>query len=117
MLPGSITAADCDGRAGLRCATRDRLPLAGPVPNRDELVRRFALLRKNANAAIPHDGAVQDGLYVSAGYGSRGLAYVPLCTEALVAEMLGEPPPFGRRLQRALSPSRFVIRDLARGKA
>ena len=77
---------------------------------------RFALLRKNARAAISAPGAWQSGLYVSAGYGSRGLAYVPLATEWLVAQICGAPPPMDRELGEALNPARFLIRDLRRNR-
>ncbi len=120
QVPGlvneAINAEACTGRAALRCATRDRLPLVGPVPDTGVMKERFALLGKNANAAIPDTGAFIRGLYVSAGYGSRGLAYIPLCTELLLADLLGTPPPVDRDLRRALSPARFLVRDLARGQ-
>jgi tRNA 5-methylaminomethyl-2-thiouridine biosynthesis bifunctional protein len=116
LLADHITASDCRDRVGLRCATPDRLPLVGPVPDGSLLERRFALLRKNARAAISAPGAWHRGLYVSAGYGSRGLAYVPLATEWLVADICGEPPPIDRALREALNPARFLIRDLKRNR-
>jgi tRNA 5-methylaminomethyl-2-thiouridine biosynthesis bifunctional protein len=116
LVPESVTAADCTDRAGVRCATPDRLPLVGPVPDHALMEERFALLRKNARAAISAPGAWMPGLYVSAGYGSRGLAYVPLATEWLVAQICGEPPPMDRELGEALNPARFLIRDLKRNR-
>ncbi len=117
LLPADLEASACSGRAAVRCATRDRLPLVGPVPDAPVMAARYQLLGKNARAAIAAPGAVLPGLYVSAGYGSRGLAYIPLCTELLMAAMLGEPPPLDRALRRALHPARFLVRDLARGSA
>jgi tRNA 5-methylaminomethyl-2-thiouridine biosynthesis bifunctional protein len=116
LVPESVTAADCTARAGVRCATPDRLPLVGPVPDFAVMAERFALLRKNARAAISAPGAWLPGMYVSAGYGSRGLAYVPLATEWLVAQICGEPPPMDRELGEALNPARFLVRDLKRNR-
>jgi tRNA 5-methylaminomethyl-2-thiouridine biosynthesis bifunctional protein len=116
LVPDRITAADCDDRAALRCATPDRLPLVGPVPEIGVMEERFALLRKNAQAAIGEAGAWRRGLYVSAGYGSRGLAYIPLATECLVAQICAEPPPIDGELREALNPARFLIRDLKRNR-
>jgi len=120
QVPGLLTrrtvAAPGEGRASLRCATPDRLPLVGPVPDHALMANRFALLGKNADASLAQPGAYLDGLYVSAGYGSRGLAYAPLATELLCWHMLGGPPPVSRALRRALHPARFLIRDIIRGK-
>lgn len=116
LVPDAVGARDCTGRAALRCATPDRLPMAGPVPNVSRMARRFDLLRKNAHAAIAAPGAYLPGLFASAGYGSRGLAYIPLATEGLVADVMGQPSPYSRSLQRALSPARFILRDLAKGR-
>lgn len=117
LVPDDVIPEDCGGRAGLRCATPDRLPITGPVPDRDRMVERFALLRKNANAAIADAGAWHEGLWVSAGYGSKGLAYIPLASEWLASQIIGEPPPLGPELRVGLSPARFLIRDLKRGRA
>lgn len=80
------------------------------------MAKRFALLGKNADASMAEPGVFLQGLYVSAGYGSRGLAYVPLATEVLCWHLLGGPPPVSHALRRALHPARFLIRDIIRGK-
>jgi tRNA 5-methylaminomethyl-2-thiouridine biosynthesis bifunctional protein len=116
LVPDRVSPNDCSDRAALRCATPDRLPLVGPVPDVAIMEARFALLRKNAQAAISAPGAWRRGLYVSAGYGSRGLAYIPLATEWLVAHICGEPPPMDGALREALNPARFLIRDLKRNR-
>jgi len=70
--------------AGVRCASPDRLPLAGPV-----------------------DPVRQAGLWVSTAMGSRGLTFAVLCGELLAARLHGEPLPLEQRLAQALSPQRF----------
>lgn len=104
------------GRAALRCTTPDYLPLVGAMPIYDDYLRDYALLRKNARSNIPLAGSHWPGLYLNVGHGSRGLAYTPICAEALAAQINHEPSPLGQNLQTALHPGRFWIRDLIRGK-
>lgn len=54
------------------------------------------------------------GLYINIAHGSRGLTSTPLVAEWLASLVCSEPPPFDRALQRALSPARFLVRDLSR---
>ncbi len=105
-----------DGRVGFRCASPDYLPLAGPVPDRDAFLRDYAPLRKNAKHILDTRGDYMPGLYLTTGHGSRGLSSTPLCAELLASQICGEPPPLSRELARALSPARFIIRDLGRNR-
>lgn len=111
---GDPDPAQLEGRAGLRCVTPDYLPIAGPAPRLDEFLEVMAPLRRDARAALPRTGACWPGLYLHAGHGSRGLAYAPLCA-ALLADLIeGRPRPLPRDLVQALSPARFLVRDLQR---
>jgi len=102
------------GRVGLRCVTPDYLPLVGPAPRFGEFLEALAPLRRDARTALPRSGCYWPGLYLHAGLGSRGLAYAPLCA-ALLADLIeGRPRPLARDLVRALSPARFLVRDLQR---
>jgi tRNA 5-methylaminomethyl-2-thiouridine biosynthesis bifunctional protein len=104
------------GRVGFRCASPDYLPLAGPVPDRQAFLRRFAGLRRNARRDIPLPGDYLPGLFLSTGHGSRGLTSTPLAAELLASQICREPPPLSRDLIRALAPARFIIRDLSRNR-
>lgn len=104
------------GRAALRCTTPDYLPLVGPAPVYERYRDDYDLLRKNARASVATAGACWPGLYVSAGYGSRGLAYTPLCTQLLLSQIMSTPPPIAPTLAHALHPGRFWIRALGRGQ-
>jgi tRNA 5-methylaminomethyl-2-thiouridine biosynthesis bifunctional protein len=115
----TLTALDpssLEGRVGYRCASPDYLPVAGPVPAFDEFIETFGALRKNARQSIPQRGRYLPGLYVNAAHGSRGLASTPLTAELLTSMICGEPSPLSRTLCRALSPARFIIRDLSRNR-
>lgn len=112
----AIDPATLEGRVGFRAATPDYLPLVGPCPDLGLFTQRYVSLKKDARAVIEEPGAYLPGLYINAGHGSRGLSSTPLAGELIASQVLGETPPFERRLARALSPARFIIRDLSRNR-
>ncbi|MFK7830581.1 MAG: bifunctional tRNA (5-methylaminomethyl-2-thiouridine)(34)-methyltransferase MnmD/FAD-dependent 5-carboxymethylaminomethyl-2-thiouridine(34) oxidoreductase MnmC [Congregibacter sp.] len=103
------------GKAASRCVTPDYLPMAGPVPDAPAFKDRFAVLGLDARRCIPERGDYLPNLYLSSGYGSRGLSYAALGAEIIASQICGEPPPVSRELQRASSPARFLIRGIIRG--
>jgi tRNA 5-methylaminomethyl-2-thiouridine biosynthesis bifunctional protein len=68
---------------GLRCATRDRLPVVGEISS---------------------------GLWLCTAMASRGLTFAPLCAELLAAQLHDEKLPLKPRLVKALSVQRYVKR-------
>ncbi|WP_444944626.1 bifunctional tRNA (5-methylaminomethyl-2-thiouridine)(34)-methyltransferase MnmD/FAD-dependent 5-carboxymethylaminomethyl-2-thiouridine(34) oxidoreductase MnmC [Microbulbifer sp. ZKSA006] len=104
------------GRAALRAATPDYLPLAGPIPHWDSIGTTYVALRKNRKQYIAARADYQAGLYVMGGLGSRGFTYAPLTAEVLASWMLNEPLPVSATLAKALHPARFAIRDLGRNR-
>ncbi|ATQ41340.1 FAD-dependent 5-carboxymethylaminomethyl-2-thiouridine(34) oxidoreductase MnmC [Caulobacter mirabilis] len=82
-LAGRLDAHALQGRASVRAATADRLPLAG----------RLA-----------------DNAFVLAGLGSRGFCLAPLLAEHLVALALGHPSPLPEPLGSLIDPVRFARR-------
>ena len=111
-----VAKAVTGGRAALRCTTPDYLPITGPAPNYDGYLKAFQLLRQNARANIPRTGPHWPNLYVNTGFGSRGLTYAPLCAEMLACQLSAEPSPLGTKVEIAMHPGRFWIRDLIRKK-
>jgi tRNA 5-methylaminomethyl-2-thiouridine biosynthesis bifunctional protein len=108
--------AELAGRVGYRCASPDYLPIVGPAPDFSQFLQDFAALRKNARQILPARSPCMPGLYLNTAHGSRGLSSTPLAAEYLASTICGECPPLGRELGRALSPARFIIRDLGRNK-
>jgi len=104
------------GRVGQRCTTPDYLPLVGAVADTEQMRARFAVLARNARAQMNARGAWLPGLYVNVGHGSRGLTSTPICAELLAALITGTARPLPRALIHALSPARFALRDLIRGR-
>jgi tRNA 5-methylaminomethyl-2-thiouridine biosynthesis bifunctional protein len=112
----SLTGPTVDGRVGFRCNTPDYMPIAGAVPDHQQFLEDYGTLRKNAHSSIGTPGSYYPGLFLNIGHGSRGLTSTPLCAELLAALICNEPRPLPRRLWEALSPARFIIRDLVRNK-
>jgi len=104
------------GRAAYRCTTPDYLPIAGPAPKYASFLEDYQLLRKNAKSSIPRAGSYWPGLFLNVGHGSRGLTYAALTAELVAAQIDGTTPPLPRHLIQALSPARFIVRDLIRKK-
>ncbi len=103
-------------KVGFRCASPDYLPVAGPAPDEEALLTAYAGLKRNAKRAIDTRAPNLAGLYISTAHGSRGLTSTPLCAELIASLVCNEPLPLSVRLQRAVSPSRFLVRDLARNR-
>lgn len=101
------------GRAAVRCTTTDRLPLVGGVP----VAETYAKLYHDVHHGRDKDyfnGDYHNGLYVMAGFGSRGFQYAPLAAEMLVAEILGLPGPVPKAVRETMHPARFLMRGLRR---
>jgi tRNA 5-methylaminomethyl-2-thiouridine biosynthesis bifunctional protein len=112
----SLDPEHLDGRAAFRCVSPDYLPLAGPIASANEFVQCYQDLSRDASLQPNNAAPLVPGLYISAAHGSRGLISAPLCGEILAAEINGETAPLDRKLMEALHPSRFLRRDLVRGK-
>jgi tRNA 5-methylaminomethyl-2-thiouridine biosynthesis bifunctional protein len=110
MAPGlhqSLIGQPLTGRAALRCATADYLPVAGALLDHVALTARPP--RHNADPALL---PWLQGLYVNAGHGSKGLITAPLCAEILASAICGEPLPVDAGLLAALDPNRFLLRKM-----
>ena len=86
ILPGAsehLAAGAVKGRASLRATLPDRLPIVGAVSGKP-------------------------GLFVAAGYASRGVVWASLLGEALADLMTQQPLPLEAELMRAIAPERFT---------
>lgn len=104
-----------EARSGVRCATRDHLPMAGNVPDYDRTLSEYASLAERQEWAI--EAPIYRNLYLLAALGSRGLCSAPLMAEILAAQMSNEPLPMDRETLAALNPNRLWVRKLLKGKA
>lgn len=110
--PAEVDVSGAQARVGVRCASRDHLPVAGPV------ARLAALADHDVNAPADQQSALplHAGLYVLGALGSRGLCSAPLCGELVASEICGEPLPLAADLLEVLHPARYWVRRLRRGK-
>jgi tRNA 5-methylaminomethyl-2-thiouridine biosynthesis bifunctional protein len=104
------------GRAALRCASTDYMPIVGAVPRIEEFKTNYKGLTKDARRKIPIAAANHPNLYINVAHGSRGLTSTPLCAELLASYIANEVRPLPRQLCEALSPARFIIRKLIRSQ-
>lgn len=118
QLAGNINwhRAAKDQWAGIRTAAPDYLPVVGPVPDKPLFQQRFARLVDDSKRWLAVEGAFLPGLYICAGFGSRGLTSVPVCAEWLASVINNEPGFMPRDIVRALSAGRFLIKDIVLGK-
>jgi len=94
------------GRVGFRCASPDRLPLVGALPDSGAPIGGTRL----------RDVPRLPGLHALLGYGSRGLIWASFAAELLAAQLEGEPLPVERGLAEALDPARFALKAYRRGQ-
>lgn len=64
-------------------------------------------IRATTPDRMPYVGAVDGGLYVSTGHGSRGLLSAPLAGEMIASAIAGEICPVTQVLAKAVNPLRF----------
>ena len=103
-----------EGRVGFRCVAPDYLPIVGPIPMVDSFNEKFASLKKDAKQTPQQLATLQEGLYVSTGFGSHGYTTAPLAAEILLAQIEGTPMPIGDKLRQSIAPARFLVRQLIR---
>ena len=109
-----VDVSEGQARCGVRCATRDHLPMAGNVPDYDATLEVYQDLADNKETAI--SAPVHPELFMLGGLGSRGLCSAPLLAEALAAQMSDEPVPLDRVTLAGLNPNRLWVRKLLKGK-
>jgi tRNA 5-methylaminomethyl-2-thiouridine biosynthesis bifunctional protein len=85
------------GRAALRVAAKDRVPLIGPVPDK--------------SAWEKGDETDWHGLYITTAHGSHGLISALLGAEILTRMILQEPQATPSSTLAHLSPARFLHRE------
>lgn len=90
-LAKRLADAPLEGRASIRVATPDNLPVAGRAPG------------------------APDELFVLAGFGARGFTLAPLLAEHVAALIVGAPSPLPDTISAMVEPERFARRAARRG--
>lgn len=103
-----------DHWSGIRASTPDYLPVVGPMPIAHEFYQCYAGLASNSRRWIDKPGPYYQGLYGCAGFGSRGLTTIPFAGDFLASMINNEFNSTPRNLVQALSPARFLRKDIIR---
>lgn len=108
-VPVVVTGAYC----GVRAAGPGRLPVLGAA-----IDEKKWLTVCRSHKEYPQDSSLwdQEGLWVLAGLGSRGLSMSALCADMLTSLMLGVALPADPALLKTLAPSRYLRRQWMSGK-
>lgn len=108
-VPVVVTGAYC----GVRAAGPGRLPVLGASIDEEKWL---SVCRSHKE--YPQDSSLwdQEGLWVLAGLGSRGLSMSALCADMLTSFMLGVALPADPALLKTLAPSRYLRRQWMSGK-
>ena len=112
--PQDVDISANDARCGVRCATRDHLPMVGNVPDYAATLTQYASLHEQPD--IADSAPVCRNLFMLGALGSRGLCTAPLSAELLAAQMSAEPLPLDSDTGGAESES-AVGEKTAEGKA
>ncbi|WP_419901697.1 FAD-dependent 5-carboxymethylaminomethyl-2-thiouridine(34) oxidoreductase MnmC [Kiloniella sp.] len=110
-----FSLSELKGRTSVRGTTVDRLPLVGPLHRHADYVDNYGLLKNGAKHRKWEEASYYKGLYVAAGFGSRGFVTAPFMARYLTALITGDEIPVSDTVMQGVHPARFVIRDLKRG--
>ncbi len=95
--------------SGVRASTRDHLPLVGAVPDAALWRTTFEGLKTNRLRFIPHTANFIEGLYLFAGFGSRGLTTIPWSAAYLASLIEKKPFSCSKEIAQSLSPARLLF--------
>lgn len=112
-----LQAGELMGWADVRCASLDRLPLLGNLP---DLVALRAMMKEAGarRARLPLEQCPRlDGIHVLAALGSRGITLAHSCGSWLQQQLDGQAMALPHDLCRALDPARFAWRQLKKQAA
>lgn len=108
-----MQAGELQGWADVRCASLDRLPLLGTLPD-PQALRAFKA--SGASSRVTRLTLEQcprlDGIHVLAALGSRGITLAHSCGRWLQQHLDQHPMELPEDLRRAMDPARFAWRQL-----
>ncbi|WP_291066004.1 FAD-dependent oxidoreductase [Hydrogenophaga sp.] len=110
-LRDAAASGELLGWAQVRCASLDRLPLVGALPDLSALQALMEQAGARRGRLTLEQTPRWPGLFVLAALGSRGLTLAHWCAERLAARIDAEAPcALDPDLLRALDPARFAWR-------
>jgi len=112
---GDINYSELKGRVSFRATIPDRRPVIGAVPDIAAFYEDYADLKHGRRNKNYPQAKYLVGLYISTGYGSRGLSACLIGGETLAAMINNEELPIDEEISKILNPSRFIIKKLQSG--
>ncbi len=114
-LRNALASGRLLGWAQVRCASLDRLPLAGALPDTAALHTLMAHAGPRRGRVALQDTPRLPGLFMLSAMGSRGLTLAHWCAEQLAARMNQEPASDAwADLLAAIDPARFAWKQARR---
>jgi tRNA 5-methylaminomethyl-2-thiouridine biosynthesis bifunctional protein len=104
----AMAAGQLLGWAGVRCASLDRLPLVGAVPDQVAVQTWMQAAGSRRGRLAVADAPRLPGLFLLTALGSRGLSLAHWCAERLARQIDGAADDVEVDLVRALDPARFA---------
>jgi len=109
-----LNDAPWQGWAGVRCASLDRLPIAGAVPDVAALLAQVNQLGAHRTRLDLSQVPRLPGVYALTALGSRGLTLAHWCAQQLALQMDNQTHPAPHDLWRCVDPARFVWKQSRR---
>lgn len=103
-----------DAWAGVRLSSNDTLPFVSPVPDVSAYINDYAHLQHHATRPVTTPAKYIDGVFINAGYGSKGTLYAPIAASIIAHYLLGTPAPLPAKHMAGLHLGRFVVRHISR---
>ncbi|MCH2208836.1 MAG: bifunctional tRNA (5-methylaminomethyl-2-thiouridine)(34)-methyltransferase MnmD/FAD-dependent 5-carboxymethylaminomethyl-2-thiouridine(34) oxidoreductase MnmC [Lentisphaerales bacterium] len=116
-FPGLIKPVDpesLNGRVCFRCVQQDYFPQAGPVYSEEEYKEAFVKVKHGRPHYKYPAPPYQEGLYVLAGLGARGLSTASMLAAYLAKMICDGVNILPESHITAVHPSRYIIRQLKR---
>lgn len=110
----NINPNDVTGDVNIRMHSPDHLPIVGPIADYEKFNKEYSLLSKDKNHKLTSTCPYLPGLYINAGFGSKGFLFAPLCSEIIASYIDGSEFDVSESLRIALHPNRFWLNDIIR---
>ena len=109
-----INLKNVTGHVSMRMHSPDHLPIVGPIADYAEFNKTYSLLSKDKNHKLNNPCPYLPGLYINAGFGSKGFLFAPLCSEIIASYIDGSDFSVSESIRTALHPNRFWLKDIIR---